>query len=430
MDSTSAVLTVLLAFLALTRPAHALRELHAVSTIENESISWIAERGTGTAPLPLSDPRVARSVNRLLPDQIHLTYMNASAVTVSWAHLADAKPSVYALIGDYTYADDYLTDGTVAYTGFPNNTFNSSIPQPIGSYQPRWDSYFRYTQYINSKVPLIPNHGNHELEPQDNAAYGKNGGLDGGRQFNSYISRIPVPYKGSNSSSPLWYSVDVGPVHIISLSNYDDFSPGSPQYKFLTQDLAKVDRTKTPWLIATWHAPWYSSYTTHYKETECMRQSMETMMYEAGVDVVFNGHLHEYERTNPVYNYTVNQCGAVHITMGDGGNIEGLYKTFIDQPGAGNCPKPNTLPNYQPGPYCPSFTFDLNNQFAGYCGTKQPGWSAFREPAFGHGLLTFQNATHALWQWNRNWDDESVNLDQVYIIRDRTCKNQPSLAVA
>ena len=25
-------------------------------------------------------------------------------------------------------------------------------------------------------------------------------------------------------------------------------------------------------------------------------------------------------------NFTVNQCGAVHITMGDGGNIEGVCK--------------------------------------------------------------------------------------------------------
>lgn len=41
--------------------------------------------------------------------------------------------------------------------------------------------------------------------------------------------------------------------------------------------------------------------TTHYLETECMREAMETMLYSNGVDVVLNGHLHEYERTNPVY---------------------------------------------------------------------------------------------------------------------------------
>ncbi len=30
-----------------------------------------------------------------------------------------------------------------------------------------------------------------------------------------------------------------------------------------------------------------------------------------------------------VQNFTVNECGAVHITMGDGGNIEGLCKLLF-----------------------------------------------------------------------------------------------------
>jgi hypothetical protein len=36
------------------------------------------------------------------------------------------------------------------------------------------------------------------------------------------------------------------------------------------------------------------------------------------------GHVHSYERSTPVYNYTVDLCGSVHITIGDGGNSEGL----------------------------------------------------------------------------------------------------------
>ena len=36
------------------------------------------------------------------------------------------------------------------------------------------------------------------------------------------------------------------------------------------------------------------------------------------------GHVHAYERTHPVYDYNIDPCGAVHITIGDGGNSEGL----------------------------------------------------------------------------------------------------------
>ena len=41
--------------------------------------------------------------------------------------------------------------------------------------------------------------------------------------------------------------------------------------------------------------------TSHYKENECMRLAMENILYQAGVDIVLNGHCHEYERSNPVY---------------------------------------------------------------------------------------------------------------------------------
>lgn len=63
------------------------------------------------------------------------------------------------------------------------------------------------------------------------------------------------------------------------------------QYKWLERDLANVDRTVTPWLIATWHPPWYSTYKAHYREAECMRVEMEALLYSYGVDIVFNGHV-------------------------------------------------------------------------------------------------------------------------------------------
>jgi len=55
--------------------------------------------------------------------------------------------------------------------------------------------------------------------------------------------------------------------------------------------LASVDREVTPWLVATWHAPWYSTYKAHYREAECMRVEMEDLLYKYGVDIVFNGHV-------------------------------------------------------------------------------------------------------------------------------------------
>lgn len=44
------------------------------------------------------------------------------------------------------------------------------------------------------------------------------------------------------------------------------------------------------------------------------------------------------ERSNPVYNYKLDDCGTVYLNVGDGGNIEKLYKDYVDQPGF--CPEP------------------------------------------------------------------------------------------
>lgn len=63
------------------------------------------------------------------------------------------------------------------------------------------------------------------------------------------------------------------------------------QYKWLERDLGNVDRSITPWLVVTWHPPWYSSYEAHYREAECMRVEMEDLLYAYGVDIIFNGHV-------------------------------------------------------------------------------------------------------------------------------------------
>lgn len=66
------------------------------------------------------------------------------------------------------------------------------------------------------------------------------------------------------------------------------------QYAWLKKDLQRVDRRVTPWLVAAWHPPWYNSYSSHYQEFECMRQEMEALLYQYGVDIVFSGHVCDY----------------------------------------------------------------------------------------------------------------------------------------
>ena len=62
-----------------------------------------------------------------------------------------------------------------------------------------------------------------------------------------------------------------------------------------------------------------------------------------------------------MYNYTLDPCGLVYITIGDGGNRERMAITHADEPG--NCPevpkrKSNCAFNFTLGPATRNFFLD------------------------------------------------------------------------
>ena len=58
-----------------------------------------------------------------------------------------------------------------------------------------------------------------------------------------------------------------------------------------------MDRSRTPWLIAVLHVPWYNSNYKHQGEGDAMMRSMEFLLEEANTDLLIAGHVHAYERT-------------------------------------------------------------------------------------------------------------------------------------
>ncbi|KAL0358408.1 UNVERIFIED_CONTAM: Purple acid phosphatase 15 [Sesamum angustifolium] len=165
--------------------------------------------------------------------------------------------------------------------------------------------------------------------------------------------------------------------------------------------------------------------SAHYREAECMKVAMEDLLYQYGVDIVFNGHVHAYERSNRVYNYTLDPCGPVHIAIGDGGNREKMAITHADDPG--NCPEPSTTPDEFMGGFC-AYNFTSGSAAGKFCWDRQPEYSAYRETSFGHGILQVKNGTHALWTWHRNQDMYNKAGDQIYIVRQpERCLVRPKM---
>ncbi|KAL9268632.1 Purple acid phosphatase 18-like protein [Drosera capensis] len=279
------------------------------------------------------------------PAQLPITFAIAGDLgQTGWTkstldHIDQCKYDIHLLPGDLSYAD-YI--------------------------QSRWDTFGELIQPLASARPWMVVEGNHESE---SIPFFKDG-------FQSYNARWKMPYEESGSNSNLYYSFEVAGVHVLMLGSFAEYDEHSDQYSWLKADLAAVDRSRTPWLLALFHVPWYNSNGAHQGEGDVMMAVIEPLLYAAGVDIVLAGHVHAYERSTRVYDGKTDSCGAVHITVGDGGNREGLAHRFKD---------------------------------------PQPEWSVFREASFGHGELKIVNASHAHWSWHRNDDDEPFRSDEVWI---------------
>ena len=149
-----------------------------------------------------------------------------------------------------------------------------------------WDDWQKYFDPISSKMPICPNAGNHEMT-----------GEPGFVAFKTRFGAAPYLSPTFEDSQNLFYSWEVGAMHIIVLSSFSDYARGSPQMLFLEQDLARVNRSVTPWLIVGMHAPWYNANTQHFLQLENMRVLYEPLLLAARVNVVLVGHVHAFQRT-------------------------------------------------------------------------------------------------------------------------------------
>jgi len=133
-----------------------------------------------------------------------------------------------------------------------------------------------------------PAPGNHEY--QLSGAYGCAAGAQG--YFTYWGTAAGDPSRG-------YYSFDIGTWHLVSLnSNCDEIGgcgPGSPEERWLRADLAAHASARCT--LAYWHHPPFSSRVTQGGTP--MTMALLQDLYAAGVELLLNGHEHNYERFAP-----------------------------------------------------------------------------------------------------------------------------------
>ena len=159
--------------------------------------------------------------------------------------------------------------GTVFTVG--DNAYNNGTAEQFREcYHPNWGRHLERTR---------PAPGNHD--------WGL-GNLDG------YLGYFGARAAGPDGTS--WYSYDLGTWHVIVLDSVCSevgCDAGSPQVEWLEADLAASDARCT---VAYWHHPRFSS-GRHGNDRAV--DVFWQRLYDADVDVVVNGHDHDYERFAP-----------------------------------------------------------------------------------------------------------------------------------
>jgi acid phosphatase type 7 len=163
-------------------------------------------------------------------------------------------------------------EGTVLTLG--DNAYPEGTAEDFaGCYDPSWGQF---------KARTRPSPGNHEYHTEGARGY-----------FDYFGEAAGDPDEG-------YYSFDLGAWHIVALnSNCGEgeirCGPGSAQVRWLEEDLANNDEQKCT--LAYFHHPLFTS--GEYRPGEERMERLWEVFYDAGVDVVLNGHDHNYQRFAP-----------------------------------------------------------------------------------------------------------------------------------
>jgi hypothetical protein len=227
---------------------------------------------------------------RLAASLIALLVIGASAPVAQRAALPGRANSVkFAVIGDNGTGDrpefDIAQQMTSARARFPFELVIMLGDNMYGRQQPQdfVDKFERpYAPLLQAGVSFHASLGNHD---------------DPGS----------VSYKGFNMGGARYYSFAKKHVRFLALDS-NQLDPR--QQAWIDSTLQQAEE---PWKICYFHHPLYSDAGRHGSDVS-LRVALEPLLTKGGVNVVFAGHDHVYERLRP-------QKGIAHFVAGSGGQL-------------------------------------------------------------------------------------------------------------
>jgi hypothetical protein len=243
-----------------------------------------------------------------------------SSVKASTDDAVAASGFNYAAVGDWGCTED--ADDTL------DNIVESDPELVLGlgdySYDTTADCWLDIIEPINDIMKIAI--GNHE-----HIIYHPTYGNDSYR-----LPSLLTEYMRHFNLADQYYSFDYQNVHFLVMSSEDSFSEDSEQYDFVKNDLEKASTNSSiNWIVTYFHNPVYSSPNQHLPNVS-FRDIYHPIFDQYNVDLVLQGHNHNYQRSYPLeYNQSdssspvvttnektnyVDPQGPIFVIVGTGGH--------------------------------------------------------------------------------------------------------------
>lgn len=156
-----------------------------------------------------------------------------------------------------------------------------------------WNTFVEVTAELRSKTKYYPIIGNHE------------------KNSDEYHTIFELP------NNEEWYTVTISDIAFIVLNSNENIKTGSEQLIWLEQQLSNSQKTNKYTIVLFHHPPFSSG--THRKDPKKARKYLVPLFEKYGVDAVFSGHVHMYERllVNGIYYIVTGGGGAPLHEVGE-----------------------------------------------------------------------------------------------------------------
>jgi len=209
----------------------------------------------------------------------------------------EAQATRVWILGDSGTGSSNASDVRDAFYGFNNGVASDLMillgdnAYSDGSQADYQKGFFNMFEQTLPWTPVWSTLGNHDVLSDGGAPY-----------FDIFTFPVDGKTGGLPSGTEAYYSFNYSNIHFVSLdSETSDRSPGGAMYSWLMNDLAANTQD---WTVVFFHKPPYSkgAHDSDSKNSTMaeLRKNYTGVFESYGVDLVFSGHSHSYERSYPI----------------------------------------------------------------------------------------------------------------------------------